>query len=269
VSGAAEPFPRPTGTPQIVHGDGSPEGRLFAPQGSMYLRRDNSSASSTIYVKTTGVTFSIGWIPISTDAGAAPTGTIQMYGGASAPSASWLLCDGSAKSRALYADLFGVIGTAYGAGDGSSTFNVPDLRGRVGVGFAASGGHTDVSTLGLNEGSALANRRPRHPHSHTLTLPNHGHSDTIGFSDSGHSHGASSDEARHLTGGSGGSGSDYSDATDGGPPGISVATGYANLSKSGSVGNPTSNPSIGGAIGASGVANDAPAYVVVNYLIKT
>lgn len=50
----------------------------------------------------------------------------------------------------------------WGEGDGASTFNVPDFRGRVAAGYAASGGHVDVSTLGLNDGVAAANRRPKH-----------------------------------------------------------------------------------------------------------
>lgn len=61
VSGQAQPFPRPTGVPQLLHGDGSPEGVVFAPQGSLFLRRDNSGAANAIYSKTTGVTLSTGW----------------------------------------------------------------------------------------------------------------------------------------------------------------------------------------------------------------
>jgi hypothetical protein len=183
VTGAAQPFPRPTGTPQLLHGDGSPEGRVFAPQGSAYMRRDNTGASSSLYVKTTGITISTGWLPLSTATIAVPTGVIHQWPASTAPT-DWLLCDGSAISRTVYSDLFSLIGTTYGSGDGSSTFNLPDLRGRIPVGYAASGGHSDVSTLGLNEGSSLANRRPKHPHSNGLTLPNHGHS----MSDPGHAH---------------------------------------------------------------------------------
>ena len=58
---------------------------------------------------------------------------MRAYGGASAPS-GWLLCDGSAWPRNAYAALFGVIGTTFGAGDGSTTFNVPDLRGKAPIG---------------------------------------------------------------------------------------------------------------------------------------
>lgn len=67
----------------------------------------------------------------------APPGMIVPYGGAAAP-AGWLLCDGSAVSRTTYADLFAVIGTTYGAGNGSTTFTLPDLRGRVAAGANAS-----------------------------------------------------------------------------------------------------------------------------------
>lgn len=66
-----------------------------------------------------------------------PSGIISMYGGSAAPTA-WLLCDGSAVSRSTYASLFSAIGSAYGAGDGSTTFNVPDLRSRAALG-AGSG----------------------------------------------------------------------------------------------------------------------------------
>lgn len=67
------------------------------------------------------------------------TGVVFPFAGSTAP-AGWLLCDGSAVSRATYATLFGVIGTTYGAGDGSTTFNLPDLRGRVVAGRDDMGG---------------------------------------------------------------------------------------------------------------------------------
>jgi len=57
-----------------------------------------------------------------------PVGAVQSYAGATAP-AGWLICHGQAVSRATYAALFAVVGTAFGAGDGSTTFNAPDLRG--------------------------------------------------------------------------------------------------------------------------------------------
>lgn len=74
-----------------------------------------------------------------------PVGSIQAYGGVTAPT-NWLICDGSAVSRTDYSELFQAVGITYGAGDGSTTFNLPDLRGRVAIGksttygLGASGG---------------------------------------------------------------------------------------------------------------------------------
>lgn len=77
--------------------------------------------------------------------GGPATGTISPYGGGTAPT-GYLLCDGSAVSRATYVDLFGVISTTFGAGDGSTTFNVPDLRGRVAVCKSAAGTFASLAT---------------------------------------------------------------------------------------------------------------------------
>jgi len=162
VSGQAQPFPRPTGSPQLVHGTGNPEGLVYAPQGSVYMRRDGlQSNGGVLYMKTTGVTLSTGWLDLPTMSGATaalPTGTMQMYGGSTAPT-GWLLCNGSAISRSVYSTLFGVISTSYGAGDGSTTFNIPDLVGRVPVGLSSSG-PTIINTLGNNEGITSTSRRP-------------------------------------------------------------------------------------------------------------
>lgn len=62
-----------------------------------------------------------------------PTGIVQFFAGSSAPS-GWLVCDGSAVSRTDYEELFEVIGTMYGAGDGSTTFNLPNLIDRFAEG---------------------------------------------------------------------------------------------------------------------------------------
>ena len=78
-----------------------------------------------------------------------PVGSIVGYGAAAAP-AGWTLCDGSAISRSTFSALFAVIGTTYGAGNGSTTFNVPDYRGRFMLGKAASG---TGSTLGGTGGT--------------------------------------------------------------------------------------------------------------------
>ena len=76
-----------------------------------------------------------------------PTGAITMWAAATAPS-GWLLCDGTAVSRVTYANLFSIIGTTWGSGNGTTTFNVPNTAGRTvrGVGTA--------SWTGLNSGTA-------------------------------------------------------------------------------------------------------------------
>lgn len=75
-----------------------------------------------------------------------PIGTINAYGGTTAPE-GWLLCQGQALSRTDYADLFSVIGTNFGSGDGSTTFNIPDLRGEFLRG-AGTNQHTDQGSGG-------------------------------------------------------------------------------------------------------------------------
>lgn len=104
----------------------------------------------------------------------APAGTVNPFAGSSAPS-GWLLCDGRSTgiSRTTYAGLFAVIGTTYGAGDGSTTFNLPDLRGRVIAGVDNMGG-TDAgrlsisNTLGTTTGAEThtltADQMPAHSH---------------------------------------------------------------------------------------------------------
>lgn len=84
-----------------------------------------------------------------------PIGSIQVYAGANPPG-NWLICAGQAVSRTQYQKLFGVIGTTYGEGDGSTTFNLPDLRGKVAIGqsttyeLGTSGGE-ETHTLTENE----------------------------------------------------------------------------------------------------------------------
>ena len=69
-----------------------------------------------------------------------PAGTMQMFAGNTIP-AGWLLCDGSAVSRTDYAKLFSAIGTTWGTGDGSTTFNLPNSIGRFAEGAATSGSY--------------------------------------------------------------------------------------------------------------------------------
>ena len=69
-----------------------------------------------------------------------PIGTVQAYTATSAPSSRWLLCAGQAVSRTTYSALFALVSTSFGSGDGSTTFNVPDCRGRAIVGLDNLGG---------------------------------------------------------------------------------------------------------------------------------
>ena len=77
--------------------------------------------------------------PQISSTGQVPVGTVVSFGGTTAP-AGWLLCYGQAISRTTYAALFAVISTTYGAGDGSTTFNLPDCRGRLPLGQDNMGG---------------------------------------------------------------------------------------------------------------------------------
>lgn len=95
-----------------------------------------------------------------------PIGMIVQFAGSTVPvttSPAWKLCDGTAVSRTTYASLFTAIGTTYGAGDGSTTFNLPDLRGRVPVGSGTGSGLTARSLGAKGGGETL----PAHTHAIT------------------------------------------------------------------------------------------------------
>ena len=98
-------------------------------------------------------------------------GMVQMYAGATPPT-GWLLCDGSAVSRTDYAELFAAIGTTWGAGDGSTTFNLPDMRGRAPVGVGQGSGLTNRAL------AATGGDEHIQAHTHAFTepkTPNHTH----------------------------------------------------------------------------------------------
>lgn len=104
-----------------------------------------------------------------------PTGCVMAYSGAAAP-AGWLLMDGSAVSRDTYARLFSIFGTTYGAGDGATTFNLPDARGRALVGYDAT--QPEFDDIGEVGGEKT----------HTLSeseMPSHTHTVDIGHNEYG------------------------------------------------------------------------------------
>ncbi len=90
-----------------------------------------------------------------------PAGSMVDFAGSTAPS-GWLMTDGAAVSRTVYADLFASIGTAYGVGDGSTTFNLPDFRGRFArynddMGTARDAAFVNATTV--TAGSFVVGRR--------------------------------------------------------------------------------------------------------------
>lgn len=107
-----------------------------------------------------------------------PVGVISAFAGSTAPS-GYLLCDGSQVSRTTYSSLFAIIGTTYGVGNGTTTFNLPDLRSRtiVGAGQGASLTNRTLASIGGIESKTLAvTEIPSH--SHSINDPGHRHNIT-------------------------------------------------------------------------------------------
>ncbi len=136
--------------------------------------------------------------------GGPPSGTINPFAGSSAPS-GWFLCYGQAISRTLYSSLFSTIGTTYGAGDGSTTFNLPDLRGRSIFGLDNMGGSAAGRLTGADSGNIAtpttlgsAGGEENHTlitgempvHNHGVTDPGHSHTITVNYIGEQHPGGA-------------------------------------------------------------------------------
>lgn len=101
------------------------------------------------------------WDTWGSGSGGVPTGTVSMFAGTTAPT-GYLLCQGQAVSRTTYSALFSVIGTAYGTGDGSTTFNLPNLQGRFALGKNSS--HALASTGGAETVTLTTSQIPAHTH---------------------------------------------------------------------------------------------------------
>ena len=210
---------------------------------------------------------------------AVPAGVIHQYAGASAPD-GYLLCDGSVVSRGDYANLFDAIGTAYGAGDGSTTFGIPDFRGRVPAGqddmggtaasrLTSGGSGVDGATLGATGGAEThtmtTTEMPSHTHiqnAHTHTQNSHNHSQN------GHYHGGLS-----YAGGGGGPPGPHASWTVGGASagaaatfGLTGQTTATNIATTATNQNTTAtNQNTGG----GGAHNNVQPVIVTNYIIKT
>lgn len=110
------------------------------------------------------------------DATANVVGAMVMYGGVAAPG-GWLLCQGQAVSRTTYSALFAVVGTAFGVGDGSTTFNLPDMRGRTPIGSGTGSGLTARTlgdqTVGAEDVTLTAAQSGLVGHNHTQNAHTH------------------------------------------------------------------------------------------------
>jgi microcystin-dependent protein len=164
--------------------------------GTVELATDSEALAGTgAFAVTTGNLGFLNWMPV---------GTVVDYAGSSAPS-KWLLCYGQAINRTTYSALFSALGTTYGVGDGSSTFNIPDLRGRVIAGKddmgGSSGNRLTGQSGGLNGDTLGASGGVE---THTLTeaqLATHDHTQAGSFAS-----GTVSADHAHVQGGTFGSG---------------------------------------------------------------
>ena len=132
--------------------------------GQLLQTKRRKIMSVNIVSKTTGETTKIAGENLMANM---PIGSIIPYGGSSIPS-SYLLCDGRAVSRTTYSELFAVIGTAFGTGDGSTTFNVPDLREATTKGVGLSGkSNNHIDSNGLTLGEFIDDQFQNHTHSNS------------------------------------------------------------------------------------------------------
>jgi microcystin-dependent protein len=166
--------------------------------------------------------------------GSVPAGTIISYAGnitiLKPIPTGWLLCDGRAVSRADYLSLFNAIGTTYGTGNGTTTFNLPDLRGRVAIGVDGTGADSRIEdsfadTLGLSGGedkhllttpempvhshggntdsssATTGTSNPAGGHTHSISDPGHAHPYTVGIMNMGDSQGNGWQQVDYTTAG--------------------------------------------------------------------
>lgn len=198
-----------------------------------------------------------------------PIGAVFPFSGSVVP-AGYLLCDGQAVSRTVYADLFATIGTIYGSGDGATTFNVPDMRDQFVRGKSDSRqiGSTQASAFGahIHPVSDPGHAHTQLAHDHTLTTSAHGH----GITDPGHNHAVN---AGSVEGGS--NWTLQSSVGISGPVSTSSNVTGISVQAAGGLSGTTDSkqPSIianttGVAVGATGEAETRPQNIAMNYLIK-
>lgn len=230
------------------------------------------AASTSGYIlKTNGAGNAPSW-----DALNIPTGSLQLYGGSAAPT-GWLLCDGSAISRTTYATLFALISTVYGSGDGSSTFNIPDFRGRSPIGVGTGTGLTAralAATVGVETYALSSGELPSH--NHTATDSGHTHTGTTGGQSADHNHAVTygGGQIGRATYGFSAIGTGYQGLLiiRGNDTGSAVTSTGISANHQHSITAPSGNASFpsGTSSNGSGTAhNNMQPSLVVNYIIKT
>lgn len=191
---------------------------------------------------------------VSQSGTAAPVASILQFAGSTAPS-GWIICDGAAVSRSTYSDLFTAIGTAYGEGNGSTTFNLPNLKGRVPVGLDSS--QTEFDARGETGGAKT----------HTLTsseIASHNHSISLTSGSGGtHNHTVTDNTIQSWVSGQRGT------ATPTGTTVLSLTEGSTTQTTSSHTGHTHSVSGSSSSAGGGGAHNNLQPYVVVNYIIKT
>lgn len=195
-----------------------------------------------------------------------PAGMMIMYGGSTLP-ASWLECDGAAVSRTTFADLFAAIGTTYGAGDGSTTFNLPDNRSRIPIGSGQGAGLT-LRTIGGSGGEELhvISSAEMGVHNHAFIESSHAHTLTAA-SAGAHTHNT------ETTGTFGGGLTKLFGVGDGLTPNTATIAGAALAANSihthtHTTATATSNITVT-ATGSGGGHNNVSPVLAVRFLIKT
>ena len=195
-----------------------------------------------------------------------PTGSITMYGGSAAPP-GWLRCNGAEVSRTSYLSLFQTIGTQYGAGNGSTTFNLPNLQGKFPLGGTSNRG----TTGGEANVTLTTAQMPDHSHDvGTYTIPSavdHDHS----FS---HTHNLTNKYFQFPFNAGGGASLTALDNTGAAIPGANVANSGVTSSQSSTTTGLAGahDHTISGSsesTGGGGSHNNMPPYQVVDYIIKT
>lgn len=179
-------FNSTNGVSPTLNVDGLGAGALQSVTGTA-IRTGQIPANSVWDVVATSATPTFTVVGVGAQEANAIFGEVRIFAGTSAPSL-WLFCFGQAVSRTTYAALFAAIGTTYGAGDGSTTFNLPDLRGRVIAGQDDMGGTSANRLTGITgsvDGDVLgAVGGAESVTLDTTMIPAHGHSIT----DPGHIH---------------------------------------------------------------------------------